>query len=284
VLAGAAMVTVIADRESDIYAEWARLPAPSFHLLTRAMHDRAVVGGGTLSTAPGLRAGGAREIELPARPGRPKRVAKLALRFGRVSLVRPRNTRERDLPKHVALSLVQVVERDPPDGVEPIEWRLLTTHAVEDDAAAWRIVDWYRRRWTIEQLFRTLKQQGLRLEDSQVEHADRLLKLTAIAAHAACLTMQLVHARDGASGQPAEIAFTPSEIDALDVLIPSLEGKTALQKNPHPPRSLAWAAWAIAKLGGWDGYPASKPPGPITFRHGLHQFRAIVTGWRLRDV
>jgi hypothetical protein len=284
VLAAAAMVTVIADRESDIYAEWARLPAAGFHLLTRAMHDRAVAEGGTLSRAQGLSAGGARQLELRARPDRPKRCVNLALRFGRVTLVRPRGTRERDLPKHVAVSLVEVVERDPPPGVEPIEWRLLTTHAVEDDMAAWRIVDWYRRRWTIEQFFRTLKQQGLQLEDSQVEDADRLLKLTAIAAQAACLTLQLVHARDGASGEPAEIAFSDAEIDALDALIPSLEGRTALQKNPHPPRSLAWAAWAIAKLGGWDGYPASRPPGPITFKHGLEYFRALVLGWRLRDV
>jgi len=120
--------------------------------------------------------------------------------------------------------------------------------------------------------------------DSQLANAERLLKLTAIAAKAAAVIMQLVQARDGASAQPAEIAFTPAEIDTLQVLLPQLEGKTALQKNPHPPRSLAWAAWIIAKLGGWDGYPRSKPPGPITFRHGLDDFRSIARGWSLRDV
>ena len=78
--------------------------------------------------------------------------------------------------------------------------------------------------------------------------------------------------------------FTPDEIETLCALVPTLEGKTALQKNPHPPRSLAWAAWAIAKLGGWDGYPKSKPPGPITFRHGLEYFKAVAHGRKLRDV
>ena len=96
--------------------------------------------------------------------------------------------------------------------------------------------------------------------------------------------MQLVQARDGRSGEPASLAFTPAEIEALDALVPRLEGKTQLQKNPHPRRSLAWAAWAIGKLGGWDGYPRSKPPGPITFKHGLERFRAIAAGWTLRDV
>jgi hypothetical protein len=45
-----------------------------------------------------------------------------------------------------------------------------------------------------------------------------------------------------------------------------------------------WAAWIIAKLGGWDSYPRSKPPGPITFRHGLDYFRSIARGWSPRDV
>ena len=283
VLAAAASVTVVADRESDIYAEWARLPGPRFHLLTRAMHDRAIAQGGRLSTAS-LEPAGEAHIDLVARAGRPARRARLVARFGRVSLKRPGATREAGLPKTVQVSLVEVVELDPPAGAEPILWRLLTTHEVTDADMAWRVIGWYRARWTIEQLFRTLKQQGLRLEDSQLETAEGLLKLTAIAARAACTTLQLVQARDGRSAQGSEIAFTPAEVRTLQALLPRLEGKTAAQKNPHPPRSLAWAAWIIAKLGGWDGYKSSKPPGPITFRHGLEYFRSIAYGWSLHDV
>ena len=283
VLAEAVMVTVIADRESDIYAEWARLPEPDFHLLTRAMHDRALVGGGLLSSAK-LTAGGEALVDLRAREGRPKRQARLVLRYGRVSIKRPAHGSSAGLPQSVAVSLVEVAEADPPSGSEPILWRLLTTHEVSDPETAWRIVGWYQQRWTIEQLFRTLKQQGLQLEDSQLDTAERLIKLTAIATHAACITMQLVHARDGRSGQPAQIVFTEPELETLDALLPDLEGKTLAQKNPHPPRSLAWAAWIIAKLGGWDGYASSRPPGPITFHHGLKAFQSIAVGWSLRDV
>jgi Transposase DDE domain len=283
VLAAAAMVTVVDDREGDFFAKWGTVPAPGFHLLTRAMHDRMLADGGQLSTAE-LAAGGTRTIELGATPGRPAHQARLTLRFGEVRLARPKNTVERGLPEHVTLRLVEVVERGPPAGAEPVLWRLLTTHDVADAESAWRVVDWYRARWTIEQLFRTLKQQGLRLEDSQVETAERLIKLTILAAHAACLTLQLVQARDGRSGEPASLAFSPAEIAALDALVPRLEGKTAKQKNPHPPRSLAWAAWVIAKLGGWDGYASSKPPGPVTFKEGLQYFRALAAGWALHDV
>lgn len=250
------------------------------------MHDRPIEeGGGKLSAAP-LQLAGTASIELRARPGRPAR-AHLETRFARVTLKRPAHLvrHDKDLAATVEVSLVEVREIDAPTDREPILWRLLTTHEIGDAAMAWRVVGWYRQRWVIEQFFRTLKQQGLQLEDSQVETAERLIKLTAIAARAACTVMQLVQARDGQSMQQAGIVFSPVEMDALQALLPELEGKTALQKkNSHPPRSLAWAAWIIAKLGGWDGYPKSKPPGPITFRHGLQHFRSIALGWRLGNV
>lgn len=286
VLRQAAMVTEVSDRESDIYEKWAHVPEPGFHILTRAMHDRGIKeGGGTLSTAP-LQSAGTAVIELRARPGRLARTAHLVARFGRVTLKRPAHLagQGNGLARTIEVSLVEVSEIDAPAGAEPILWRLLTTHAIEDAAMAWRVIGWYRQRWAIEQFFRTLKQQGLQLEDSQLETAERLIKLTAIAARAACTIMQLVQARDGLSAQPAKIAFTPAEIETLHALLPEVEGKTALQKNPHPPESLARAGWIIAKLGGWDGYPKSKPPGPITFRHGLEYFKSVAFGWKLRDV
>jgi hypothetical protein len=283
VLAPAAQVTEVSDRESDLYAKWALLPEPGFDILTRAHHDRRLKGGGKLSTAR-LAPAGEALVGLRARPGRPARQARLVASFGRVEVLRPKNTIEQGLPKTISLSVVEVAEIDAPAGAQPVFWRLLTSHEVADPAMAWQIVAWYRQRWIIEQFFRTMKQQGLQLEDSQIESAERLLKLTAIAARAACTIMQLVQARDGTSQQEARIAFTESEIDTLQALIPTLEGRTDLQKNPHPPRSLAWAAWAIAKLGGWDGYPKSKPPGPITFRHGLEYFKAIAHGRTLRNV
>jgi hypothetical protein len=96
--------------------------------------------------------------------------------------------------------------------------------------------------------------------------------------------MQLVQARTAPNSEPATLAFSQSEIAVLDKLNADLEGATKLQKNPHRNASLKWASWIIAKLGGWDGYPSSKPPGPITFKHGLEEFHAMAAGWSLRDV
>jgi hypothetical protein len=286
VLASATMVTVMGDRESDIFATWATVPEATVHLITRSMHDRRLANGdGLYAMAERFAFTTTRLVALPERElKRSARLAKLTVRFGQVQLARPCGTPDRDLPKSVPLTFVEVIERDPPRGAEPVHWRLLTTHEVADADAAWQIVDWYKMRWTIEQFWRLLKQQGLRLEDSQIETADRLLKLAAIAAKAAAITLQLLQARDAPVSEPASIAFTTDEIAVLERLNSQLEGKTSLQKNPNPKATLRWAAWIIAKLGGWDGYPSSKPPGPITFKNGLQQFHAMVAGWSLKDV
>jgi hypothetical protein len=281
VLQSAAMVTVVDDREADIYPKWAMLPEPNFHLLTRAMSDRKLAGGGALfSTAAQLPIAGQRTIELPARqPGRARRSAALELRFGEVEICRPRNELDRSLPKTVRLRLVEVAEIDPPAGAEPLHWRLLTTHSIADATEAWQIVDWYQARWIIEQLFRVMKSQGLQLEDSQLGSADRLVKLAAVATKAACVDIQLTQERDGKHQIPAANVFTEPEIETLAALDPTLEGKTDRQQNHHPMHSLAWAAWIIARLGGWNCY--YKPPGPITFRRGMEQFYAIHRGRQL---
>ena len=285
VLASAAMVTVVADRESDLYEEWASVPGANFHLLTRVMHDRSLVDGGSLyEAAAAMPAVDTASIELRARgPKEVARTANVTLRFGRVTLRRP-DLVDRALPPSVSLSLIEVVELEPPPGCEPLHWRLLTTHEVTTAADAWQIVDWYKARWSIEQLFRILKTQGLQLEDSQLHSADSLLKLTAIAARVAAITLQLTQARDGLGDEPVSVAFDDNEIEALDVLNTRVEGNTKLQKNPFPWRSLAWAAWIVAKLGGWDGYPSSRPPGPITFYNGLQYLRPFAHAWSLRNV
>ena len=283
VLARAAMVTVIADREGDIYPTWGRVPDETVHVLTRVMSDRCLIGAGdaTLHTvADGFPVADTATLDLPARPPkRAARTAKLELRFGEVEIARPVNETDRTLPRSVRLRLVEVREVDTPQGEEPLRWRLLTTHAVDDRAKAWRIVSWYKLRWSIEQLFRVAKSQGLGLEDSQMATAEGLMKLTAAALKAACIDMQLVQERDGQHGLPASTVFAPAEIATLEALNPTLEGNTAKQKNPHPALSLAWAAWVIARLGYWHCY--GKPPGPITFHRGMERFKAIHQGFSL---
>ena len=282
----AARITMIADREADIYQLWASVPAPTVDVLGRLFHVRQLAGGGTTHTiAQTWPVSDRRTIVIREREDRDERQAALELRFGEVTLLRPKTAAEPGLPEQLTLTLIELSEVGAPADVEPIVWRLLTSHSPDDAASAWQVVDWYRSRWVIEQFFRILKKQGLQVEDSQIETAERLIKLVAIAAQAAILTLQLVQARAGQSAIAAALIFDKAELATLDGLSKTQYApRTELQKNPHPKDSLAWAAWLIARLGGWDGYPSSKPPGPITFKTGIDRLKTLAMGWTLRDV
>lgn len=282
VLEAAAMITVVADRESDIYDQFARRPA-NVHLLSRAAQDRALAGGGRLfACAAALAVAETYEIAVPPRGARPGRQAQVALRFGEVVLCRPR-TASPALPAQVVLRLVDVAELAPPPGEPAVHWCLLTTHAVQSAAQAREIVDWYQARWTIEQVFRTLKSAGAEAEASQLDTASRFVKLATVALIAAVRVMQLVLARDGGTGQRLSDAADPADVPMLRACNAKLEGRTEKLKNPHPPASLAWLAWIVARLGGWSGYTSRgyKPPGPKTIARGLRKLDGMLDGWHL---
>lgn len=281
VCAGAACVTVIADRESDIFEAFALRPEGA-ELLVRAAHDRALDDGQALFSAiDAVPAAGQAELDLPARPGRRRRTAKVEARFMAVRLARPKNGLRAGLPAGVALNLVDIRETDPPAGETAIHWRLLTTHAVDDAADAWEVAALYRRRWAIEQLFRTLKTEGFDIEDLRIEEPAARNRLVTAALIAAVHIQQLVHARDGGLGplRPLGDAFEPEDLPLLEACCAQLEGKTQRQKNPHPKGSLAYAAWVCARLGGWTGYYGK--PGPIVMLQGWTEFQARKRGARL---
>jgi hypothetical protein len=278
VCAGARCVTVIADRESDIFEAFALRPE-GVELLVRAAQDRSLENGQALfAMIDAVPAAGRAELDLPAKPGRKRRVVQVEARFTAVSLARPKNGLRGGLPPSVALTMVDIRQIDPLPGETPIQWRLLTTHAVSDVAQAWAVADLYRRRWAIEQMFRTLKTEGFDIEDVRIqEPAPRNRLITATLIAAVCI-QQLVHARDGGPGplRPVSDAFEPEDIPLLEACCAELEGKTERQKNPHPKGSLAYAAWVCARLGGWTGYYGK--PGPIVMLEGWLEFQARKRG------
>jgi hypothetical protein len=281
--AGAAGVTVVADREGDIYETFALRP-PEVALIIRAQQDRTLDDGTLLSRClDGVPELGRETITLPAGPGRRAREAILALRARAVRIKgpkRPPTAKGAARPAEVALWFVEARELDPPAGTQPAHWRLLTTHRVPNLAAARHITHCYRQRWTIEQLFRTMKTKGFDIEASQVEEGGPFENLATATLVAAIQVLQMVREREGAAHRPLTDVFDPTTQPALAAICSSLEGKTAKQKNPHPPHSLAWATWICARLGGWTGYYGK--PGPITIHNGLLRLQTILHGWNLR--
>jgi hypothetical protein len=289
VLTEATSVTVVSDRESDIYTHFVYRP-PTTHLIVRACQNRRIETGEEeqqidllFSHIDSLPEDGRLSVSIPAAPGRKARSSELAVRFSSVPLCKPLHGAA-DLPATVTLTMVDVRETSTPEGGKPIHWRLLTTHPVTNIAQARRIVELYRMRWVVEEYFHTQKTGGFDIEAADIGDPEVMIRFAAAVAVAAVSVMQLVKARDGTTGQNLLEVFEPADQSILEAVSAKLEGKTERQKNAHPKGSLAFAAWVMARLGGWDGYYGK--PGPKTMRLGLEAFQSIKFGATLglRDV
>ncbi len=278
----AAQLTVVADQEADIYEVLARLGRAGVGFLVRTGYDRSLRDGDFDNLRPYLESlpiSHSFELALPATDKRSPHTAALDVKCGATRLKRTDIGDYKGLPQSLAVTVVEVLER--PQTVvgneKPICWRLLTSIGPQSVEDILQIIRWYCWRWVIEQLFRTIKRQGLDIASAEVETVHGLKNLTAVALMAAVRVMQLVQARQGGSELRDTEVFDGREADLLEKLSPKLEGRTPSQKNPHPGHSLAFAAWVIARLGGWKGYSSSeRPPGPITMSRGLRRFQDMV--------
>jgi hypothetical protein len=271
----ASQVVGVSDREGDVWNHFAHVPE-GMDLAIRSRHNRQLDGGGLLFEAladkPPLTAALVRVA--PRGPGDKGRTAKVVIRAGKVRIKRP-GTAPRADPEMMELGLVEAIEPEPPEGVHPLVWRILTTLPAAAAEDAKEVVRLYRLRWRIEEVFRALKKDGLGLEDTQLQQSERLFRLAAMALGAAVRIIQLVDARDGGL-RPMSDVLDQNLVGEVAILVRSREGATAKQQNPHPEGSLAWLSWVVARYGGWNCY--GKPPGPKTMAYGWPRFLDTLRG------
>ncbi len=295
VLQGAKQVTHLYDCEADIFDLMREIIEKlEDQLIIRSYHNRQIIWNGVelrldecLSQSTSL---GEYEIELRALNHyswtagkqiiRKARKAVMELRAELVEMMPPAKS---DRTKALQLYMVEAKEitANLPKDEEAVCWRIWTTHEVDSFEGAKKIVDIYTKRWMIEQLFRTTKKKGFNQEATELETTDAILKQTAMVTAAACKVLQLVYARNKYKGVPIDDGFDHEQQEVLKKLNVRLQGNTEQQKNPFPIDQLSWAAWVIARLGGWKGYQSQRPPGPLTMKYGLERFYTLWEGYRL---
>lgn len=292
-------VTMVGDRENDVYSVMSRTLACGCDFLVRSMHDRPVdcdVDDGRMGIKEFMqRQPVAREytLELRGHKGRKSRAARMQLRFSKVTIHKSENCLD-DVPGSLECYCVYAVEdaSTVPDGESPVEWRLLTSHAVETVEQAAECIEWYKCRWFIEELFRVCKSEGFRIESVQLESGAAVKKLIVLTLWAALRCVALKRAYDEQDeAVPASRMFDEDEQELLHVEMERLHMKSprALDgRNPFREDSLPWAAWIIARIGGWSGYvKAHGRPGYITMKQGLDRFNQhleIIAFAKYRDV
>jgi hypothetical protein len=263
----------ISDREGDIYDLFQTAVAPSrkAYLLVRATHDRKVEGKkGKECLWPHVRrkrSAGIKEVLVGRSAGRPSRTATCQIRYGSVKLKPP--AKKSDKPS-LPLNAVYVKEIKAPKGVEPIEWMLLTTCPVDSFETACELVDWYSRRWKIEEIHRILK-SGCKIEQRQLKTALALKRALAIDLVVAWRILFLTMLSRQQPDLPASIGFNEIECKVLDLIDTDNPKPTKKKRRgkTSAPLTIAEAVRAVALLGGFMDRPSDGPPGAQTLWRGL---------------
>lgn len=283
VLQSAKMITIIEDREGDIYEQFCLIPDEKTHLLIRSKDNRKLADGSLLfeSIAKEKSSGSyLLNITEDIRRNRKGRVAKIEVRYKKIIITKPKGRKSKTLPLTKELYLVEAKEVNGPKN-DSVKWRILTTHPVKTFKQAIEIINMYKQRWYIEQLFRLLKKQGFKIEESELGTGWAIRKLTVLLLNNLLRLMQLLLAYDNDESQSVGEVFSKDEIDCLKEIEKKLEQKKTQVKNLSPAKKLSWASWIIARLGGWKGIKKQRPPGPITMLKGLEKFNLIFQGWKL---
>ena len=271
--AGVTLVHV-GDAESDVYDLFVQAQAtPGTQLLIRAAQDRRTATGQHLwATLEAERVADVRAIDLPRTPERAPRQARLTLRWTRVTLAPPRN-RKAGLAA-VTLDAILVAEIDPPEGVPPVVWLLLTTVPVLTLEDAWERVGWYRYRWRIERYHLVLK-SGCRIEERQLRTAARLESCLALYAIVAVRVLQVTELARETPDAPATGLVSTTEWRLLWL------ARHPDQSPPTEAPTLREVVREIAQFGGFLARKGDGEPGVITVWRGFQRLHDLVRGFHL---
>jgi len=275
----------VMDREGDKYELFAHMHEHNQRFVVRLRGDRRLTakhdGQSLLDVVQSQPISLTREVHVSRRkastaprsqrqtPERPARRATLVVTRAAVVLRRPNSLPVDHVPE-LPVNVVHVRETDPPDGQDPIDWTLLTsepTHTLEDIE---RIIDIYRYRWLIEELFKALK-TGCLYEDRLFESRHALLNLLATSLP---IAVELLWMRARVEDDPKAPALDIVDAEQLEVL-------RAMGHRPVPANATAaQVLLAIAGLGGHLKRNGS--PGWLVLQRGYQRLLDYTAGWVAR--
>ncbi len=278
----------VMDREADFFELLSELKDSSGRCVIRVCRDRLVTDENleegvslysSLESAPvklqrEVRVGTRAQSPLPQNrkdyPARQQRTAMLSATAARVELIRGHHHGAR-LNKTVTLNVVHVFESNPPEGTEPIDWKLLTTESTNTPADIEKVIDIYRARWLIEEYFKAIK-TGCAFEERQLESKDTIFNALAIFIPIAWRMLLLRAEARQRPLTPATVVLTPTQISVLRAV-----SKTPIPENP----TVAEAISAVARLGGH--LKQNGPPGWKILGKGLTELLTLEKGWLAKE-
>jgi hypothetical protein len=168
------------------------------------------------------------------------------------------------------LWVVRVFEVNPPPGVKPLEWILLTNRKVATPADAWERVDWYECRWIIEEYHKAQK-TGCAIEDLQFTSSGALQPMLALLSGVA---VALRNQREASRRPDAKERKATELVDARYVAVLS----AYRYKEVREGLSIHDFYYAVARLGGHQNRKRDHRPGWLVLWRGWMALQHMVDG------
>lgn len=275
--------TIVADRESDIYelflAHKRGRYGSNCNLLIRAAQNRLIdeEKDKLFDLVQGWDEKGETEIKIEGNSKRTARKSKFSIKYGKVTLSVPNKKKSKIEEKIENIYIVQAEEKNTPEKEEPVKWTLLTTNEVHDFESALEIIEWYKCRWFIEELFRILK-SGYKADKVKFDNGHALMNWCSLRLMMAIRLFHLLKQRDNNIEDSALPFFSQEEIKILEYVEKRyLSAKSEIDRPGK--RSLSWSVLMLALLGGYKAYPSAKPPGQETVWRGMDKLESAIIGF-----
>ena len=265
----------VGDREADVY-DLFLVPRPvGVELLIRAAQNRKVDHRENYLWAAMATAAVAATVtvHMGARAGQAARTATVQVRWQQLTLRPPKDRAKEHLP-NITVWAVWALETDPPAGVEAVEWLLLTTLPIRSTDDALERLAWYAARWGIEVWHKVLK-SGCRIEDRQLERADRLMRCLALYSVIAWRILYATMLARAVPDVPCTIVLDAAEWQALYCRI----HRVAIP--PATPPTLRQAVRWIGQLGGFQGRKHDGEPGVTVMWKGFQHLVDIAAMYQI---
>lgn len=270
-------VVSVSDAESDVYELLVAAKKLAAKYLIRAAQDRRVLEPevGTIKKSVSSRQAKAYlTIEVSAKKNEPKRKAQVSVRYRKVKLKAPYRVQcsgQEPLPS-LEVYAILVREDNPPEGMTPVEWLLLTNVLVKHIEDALERVEWYCQRWQIEVFFKILK-SGCRIEQRRLKNFTRLQPCIALFSMIAWRIHWLTHVQRIEPTLPCTMALADHEWRALYALATRMA--TEPSEVPTVEQVVIW----IAQLGGFLNRKGDGYPGVTVIWRGWQRFQDALSMW-----
>lgn len=174
--------------------------------------------------------------------------------------------------KKVKVNAVMAIEKNPPEGEEPLIWVFITNLPINNFDEICKIIQYYLCRWEIELFFKVLK-SGCKIEERQLQTAERMKNLISTFMILAWRVMYTMMLGRVCSEISAGDLFEEAEWKAVFKIINS-------KKNlPRKPPKLGEFIIMIATLGGYVNNKGAEPPGVKTMWKGMARMVDFVIAW-----